>query len=41
MGSLFKIMHWPFASTTLMVGYFLLAIVFVPSLVRYIYLKSQ
>ncbi|WP_439847426.1 GldL-related protein, partial [Mesonia mobilis] len=27
MGSLFKIMHWPFASTTLMVGYFLLAIV--------------
>jgi hypothetical protein len=40
-GVLFKIMHWPVAGALLAVGIGLFAIVFVPSISKYLYDKEK
>lgn len=37
LGILFKLMHWPYAGVMLLVGIVLFAIIFVPSITKYLY----
>ncbi len=41
LGILFKLMHWPGAGVLLVVGIGLFAIVFVPSITKYLYDKDK
>jgi len=41
LGFLFKILHWPGANILLVLGFSVFSLVFVPSLAKYLYDKSE
>lgn len=41
LGSLFKVQHWPGAGIILVVGLCIFSILFIPSMTRYLYVKTK